>query len=117
MFSKNLFFSRQKKHCAHSVTSDVSIGETASAASFFLADGLIVTGSSTGSQANPQDVLEAISGCNLPVLIGSGITPNNVSKFANAQGFIVGSYLKENGVWSANLDPERIQKMVQSVQK
>ena len=46
------FILLQKKHCAHSVTSDVSIGETASAASFFLSDGLIVTGTHCAFSSN-----------------------------------------------------------------
>ena len=40
---------------AHSITSDVSLAETAKAAEFFLADGLIVTGNATGDPAKPSD--------------------------------------------------------------
>lgn len=46
----------KKKHSAHAITSDVSLEETAHAAEFFLADGLIVTGSATGDPAKPSDV-------------------------------------------------------------
>ena len=46
----------KKKHSAHSITSDVDICETAKAAEFFRADGVILTGSSTGSQANPEEL-------------------------------------------------------------
>jgi predicted TIM-barrel enzyme len=53
----------------------------------------------------------------LPILIGSGITPENVNEFSNADGFIVGSYLKENGLWSAEMDEKRVEKMIQAVQK
>ena len=38
----------KKKHSSHAITADVDIDETALAAEFFLSDGLIVTGSSTG---------------------------------------------------------------------
>ena len=48
----SIFTDIKKKHSAHQITSDVPIGETASAASFFLSDGLIVTGSSTGAQVS-----------------------------------------------------------------
>ncbi len=109
--------SLQKKHCAHNLTSDVTIGETASAASFFLTDGLIVTGSATGAQANPNDleqVIKATAG-KLPVLIGSGITPDNVKTFASAHGFIVGSYLKTNGVWDQDMDPARVRSMLDAI--
>ena len=62
----------KKKHSAHAVTADVrwigqqniivvccptSIEETAKAAKFFRADGLIVTGNSTGDPASPQEVV------------------------------------------------------------
>ena len=40
----------------------MSIAETAKAAEFFLADGLIVTGSATGDPAQPGD-LESIIEC------------------------------------------------------
>lgn len=40
---------------AHSITSDVSLAETAQAAEFFLADGLIVTGNATGDAAKLSD--------------------------------------------------------------
>ena len=74
--------------------------------------------SATGSQANPQDVSEVRQATKqLPILIGSGITPENVNEFSNADGFIVGSYLKENGFWSAEMDEKRVEKMVQAVQK
>jgi len=41
---------------AHAITSDVSLAETAKAAEFFLADGLIVTGTATGDPAQPGDL-------------------------------------------------------------
>lgn len=41
---------------AHALTADVCIAETARAAEFFLSDGVVVTGVSTGVQANPQEL-------------------------------------------------------------
>ena len=112
----SIFTDIKKKHSAHQITSDVSIGETASAASFFLSDGLIVTGSSTGAQANPNDLSEVIKATpNLPVLIGSGITPENAKNFEKAHGFIVGSYLKQNGNWNQEMDEDRLKNMAQTI--
>ena len=34
----------KKKHSSHAITADLDIGETAQAAEFFRADGVIVTG-------------------------------------------------------------------------
>ena len=41
----------KKKHAAHALTADVSLGETAAAAEFMRADALIVTGTATGKAA------------------------------------------------------------------
>lgn len=41
---------------AHAITSDVSLGETAKAAQFFLADGVVLTGLATRDPAVPSDI-------------------------------------------------------------
>ena len=46
----------KKKHSAHSITSDVDISEMAQAAEFFQSDGIILTGSSTGQEANAEEL-------------------------------------------------------------
>ena len=43
-----IFTDIKKKHSAHAVTADVSLRETAKAARFFLSDGIVITGISTG---------------------------------------------------------------------
>ena len=43
-----IFTDLKKKHSSHAITSDISIGDAAVAADFFLTDGVIVTGSHTG---------------------------------------------------------------------
>jgi len=98
----------KKKHSAHAVTADVSLAETADAARFFLADGVIVTGTSTGKAASPRDTVEAASGAGpLPVWVGSGTTPDNMREHPRVAGFIVGSYIKQGGHWDAPLDLDR----------
>jgi len=100
-----VFADLKKKHSAHAVTSDVSLAETARAAEFFLADGVIVTGAATGEAAAPADLTATCDATPLPVLVGSGITPQNLASFAAAHGFVVGSSVKRGGVWSEPLDP------------
>uniref|UniRef100_A0A182P0L3 BtpA family membrane complex biogenesis protein n=1 Tax=Anopheles epiroticus TaxID=199890 RepID=A0A182P0L3_9DIPT len=104
----------KKKHSSHAITSDVSIAETASAAEFFLSDGLIVTGSSTGSTAELSD-LQALRGkVNLPIIIGSGLTLGNLAEYWTlAHGAIVGSHFKESGHWSAPLCQKRVQTFME----
>jgi len=111
-----VFTDIKKKHSAHSITADVSIGETASAAEFFLSDGLIVTGTATGREILLDDLIEAMKHTSLPVLIGSGITADNIEKFWSlADGFIIGSYFKEDGLWSNPLSETRIKEFIKRI--
>ena len=48
----------------------------------------------------------------LLVLVGSGVTAENVGTFSRAHGLIVGSYLKEGGRWNNRLDGRRIEKLL-----
>lgn len=99
-----VFADIKKKHSSHAITADVSLAETARAAEFFLADGVIVTGPATGEAASAAEVRDVHDGCGLPVLVGSGLTPANLAQFAHAHGFIVGSAAKQGGLWSNPLD-------------
>lgn len=103
----------KKKHSSHIVTSDLDLADTAQAAEFFGANSLIITGSSTGRAAKKSDLEEAARGTALPLIVGSGTTPETLSELWDlAQGFIVGSYLKKGGRWDNPLDPERIRKLI-----
>lgn len=107
----------KKKHSAHAMTADVDLVETARAAEFFGADGVIVTGTATGSPADPKDVAAVRKAVGIPVLVGSGVTPDNLAAFApNARAVIVGSDLKKNGDWRNPPDPSRVQAMVDAIQ-
>jgi membrane complex biogenesis BtpA family protein len=103
-----VFADIKKKHSAHAITADVSIVETAKAAEFFLADGVIVTGPATGEPASPDEVCAVARAVGVPVLVGSGITPANLARFAPAHGFIVGSAVKQGGVWCNPLDRDAV---------
>jgi uncharacterized protein len=106
-----IFADVKKKHSAHAITADVSLVATARAAEFFLADGIIVTGAATGEPASADDVRDAVRATQLPVFVGSGITPANLSQFSTAHGFIVGSSVKEGGVWCNPLDREAVRAL------
>ncbi|KAM4722154.1 uncharacterized protein F13E9.13, mitochondrial-like isoform 2-T2 [Rhinophrynus dorsalis] len=75
-----IFADIKKKHSSHTITADVSVSETAKAAEFFLADGVILTGVATGQAADQQDLKEVAHSVRIPVLIGSGVTLDNVEK-------------------------------------
>jgi len=109
-----VFADIKKKHGAHAITGDVSLVETAKAAELFLADGVVVTGIATGVEASADEVDAVAANVALPVLVGSGLTPGNLSRFANAHGFIVGSSVKTGGVWSGTLDRTRVDALVRA---
>jgi len=103
----------KKKHSAHAITADVSLGETAETVEFMGADCVIVTGGATGKAPSVSDVVEAKAHCNLPVVLGSGINKQNVREFyPHADGFIVGSSFKVDGHWANAMDPARVAEFV-----
>jgi uncharacterized protein len=112
-----VFADIKKKHSAHAITGDVPLAETARAAELFLADGVIVTGAASGEEASPDDVRNAAGAVRLPVLVGSGITVRNLARFADAHGFIVGSSLKQGGVWSNPLDRTAVESLARAFAK
>jgi membrane complex biogenesis BtpA family protein len=106
----------KKKHSSHAITADVSLGETCAAVEFMRGDAVIVSGSATGAPPRAEDVTEARSHCHIPVLLGSGVSPENVAEFYDAaDGFIVGSYFKERGLWSNTVEPARVRRMSEAV--
>ena len=62
----------KKKHAAHALTADVSLGETAAAAEFMRADAVIVTGATTGKPPARAEVVEVKAHSSLPVILGLG---------------------------------------------
>ncbi|XP_070689846.1 uncharacterized protein F13E9.13, mitochondrial [Pempheris klunzingeri] len=107
-----IFTDIKKKHSSHALTSDVSIEETARASEFFLSDGLIITGAATGMQADPQELRGVSQSVRIPVLIGSGVTYDNIERYLDANGMIIGSHFKEGGHWANAVDPERVKRFM-----
>jgi len=112
-----IFADVKKKHSAHAITADVDLAETAHAAELFLADGIVVTGAATGRSADPEDVRVVAEAVGLPVLVGSGVTAENLHEFAAADAFIVGSSVKTGGVWSDPIDPDRCAALAEAFQR
>jgi len=106
----------KKKHSSHALTADLSLAETARAAEFCGADAVVVTGRATGEATSPADLREAAGAVDLPVLVGSGVTPEQVPELLPAAaGLIVGSWIKEGGRWSGGVDPDRAARLVEAV--
>jgi hypothetical protein len=102
-----VFADVKKKHSAHALTADVNLVETARAAEFFRVDGVIVTGPVTAQAADTAEVEAVARRVDVPVLVGSGLTPENLAAYPLVDGFIVGSFVKQDGLWSNPLDGER----------
>lgn len=109
----------KKKHSSHAITTDVDIAATARAAAFFGADGVIVTGAATADATDLADV-RAVRGAmewsatpELPILVGSGITPKTVpTLLEHADALIIGSWYKQDGLWSNRPDEARARRIV-----
>jgi uncharacterized protein len=113
----SVFADVKKKHSAHAITADVDIVETAKAAVFFQADGVIVSGISTGEPAEPEEVRSVGRAVPVPTLIGSGISPENIGCYPDADAFVVGSWIKRDGLWSNPIDRDRAQALVRAFRK
>jgi uncharacterized protein len=104
-----VFADVKKKHGSHSLTIDLEIRDEVMQADFFLADGVIVTSHFTGINPNKDDLVKAKQATKLPVLIGSGMTPDNIHEYLPlADGFIVGSCFRKDGKFLETLEPERL---------
>ncbi|KAM7357276.1 uncharacterized protein F13E9.13, mitochondrial isoform 2-T2 [Cochliomyia hominivorax] len=111
-----IFTDIKKKHSAHSITQDVSLLETAKAAEFFLTDGILITGNSTGEAAKPQDLLDLKGKLQVPLLVGSGVTKENLKHYySHIQAAIIGSHFKQQGLWSNDLSEKAIEEFMSKV--
>lgn len=108
----------KKKHSSHAISADIDILETAKAAAFFLSDGLIVTGKSTGEVADLEELSILNNHLNIPVIIGSGITLENVETYLPVcDAMIIGSYFKEKGYWENSVNAEKVVALMNKVKK
>ena len=74
-----------------------------------LADAIIVSGDRTGAETSPGDVDVVRAATTLPLLIGSGATPENVhTVLPKVNGLIVGSYFKKDGAGGNLVDETRV---------
>ncbi|XP_041314760.1 uncharacterized protein F13E9.13, mitochondrial-like isoform X3 [Pyrgilauda ruficollis] len=112
-----IFADIKKKHSAHALTADVSVAQTADAAQLFLADGVVLTGAATGHPADPRQLREVKHTVKIPVLVGSGVTLENVRNYLDADALIIGSYFKKEGYWANAVDPDRVKKFMEHISK
>jgi membrane complex biogenesis BtpA family protein len=105
------------KHGSHAIVADRAVPEQARDVAFFGADVLIATGSRTGDPATIKDVEDVRAGTDRPVLVGSGLNPENAVELLRvADGAIVGSSFRTTGDMWGPLDPSRIAAVMDSAQ-
>ena len=105
----------RKKHSAHALTGDLSISELVSGTAFCGADAVIITGSATGEPVRSEDLREAGTAGDLPVVVGSGATAESLpSLLQDADAVIVGSWIKHDGDWRKPVDPARARAFIQA---
>ena len=75
-----------------------------------LADAVIVTGAETGAAADPARLVIVREAIDAPLIIGSGVTAENVSAYGDADGVIVGTSLKRDG----RVDPALVRRVVET---
>jgi uncharacterized protein len=116
--SVNVFADVHVKHGAHAIVADRSIPELARDAEFFDADVVIATGQRTGDAATLEEVAEIAEGTRLPVIIGSGVDVENVGDLLSvADGAIVASSLKEDGVWWTPVSEPKVTSLMEVVKR
>jgi membrane complex biogenesis BtpA family protein len=82
-----------------------------------LADALIVSGAGTGKATDPEKVRQVKAAAKgTPVFLGSGVTPATLPQLLpHADGFIVGTYFKKDGIASNHVDPRRVRELMKSM--
>ena len=83
-----------------------------------LADGLVVSGTGTGKATDPRKVavVNAAGGKHVPVYVGSGASLETAAELAaHADGFIVGTSLKESADPAGPIDPIKAARFVEFV--
>ena len=107
--SISIFADVHVKHGSHAIVSDRSIEELTKDNEFFGADVLVATGQRTADSAEIEELTKIKSATHLPVLIGSGISKDNINNYyQKCDGFIIASSLKFEGYWKNSVDLERI---------
>lgn len=110
-----IFADAHVKHGAHAIVADRPIDEQVRDVVFFHADAVIATGSRTGDPATETEIGAIRVASHLPLLVGSGVTPGNVARvLAQAEGAIVASALKRDGVWWNPVERERVRALLEA---
>ena len=108
-----VFADSHVKHGSHAIVADRSVTELTRDLAFFDADAVIATGQRTGDSAALDEIETVRDATHLPVLVGSGVSPDNVvAILERVDAAIVASSLKEGGVWWNPVEAARVTAFV-----
>lgn len=83
-----------------------------------LADVILVSGPMTGVPPTPEMLRKVKENINIPVFVNTGVNINNVSELLEfADGVIVGTALKKDGITWNPVDKERVKSFMEKVEK
>lgn len=112
-----VFADSHVKHGSHAIVADRSVTELTRDLAFFDADAVIATGQRTGDSADLGEIETVRDATHLPVLVGSGVTPDNIVPILErVDAVIVASSLKEGGVWWNPVEAARVTAFVEAAQ-
>jgi len=107
----------QVKH-TNMVLTHVTVESSAKAALGCGADAIIVTGSAIGMETPIEMIRKVKKVVTIPVIAGSGIKPNNINdQLSIADGAIVGSSLKIDGIISNPISYDLVRELLDGLQK
>lgn len=75
------------------------------------ADVICVSGSGTGAEVDDERLASVVDASTVPVVLGSGVSVDNVGRYSRADGAIVGSSLKRAGLHSP-VSAERVRALM-----
>jgi membrane complex biogenesis BtpA family protein len=107
------------KHAAPLTSIDIRpIGDVAFDMTYSgMAQGVVVTGRRTGLEANTDDLIEVRKAIGEKLLlVGSGVTDKNIIEIMKyADGAIIGTYFKENGIIENPVKKERVSDLIKKI--
>lgn len=107
----------QVKH-AHMLLPQITVEQSAKEAAANGADAIIVTGSEVGAETPIDMIIRVKQAVSLPVFAGSGVNASNISRqMETADGAIIGSSLKKDGILSNPIDYERVREVMEGLLK